>query len=126
MKKPADRRNAVCTGSRSSRNTATPTGTAPTRWRKRWKSPELKADIAFSRWCEDNGFGADVLDHRTRAAAIAMGREPEALCECLNATDRQSLRYIYENEFSRFTCAGKPTRRKQASVPLSRPTDIPA
>jgi len=80
-------------------------------------APELKADIAFSRWCEDNGFGEDVLNKNERAAAIAMGREPEALRQCLETTTRSSLQYIYHSEFSRFPYVRKPrNRRRQPSL----------
>jgi hypothetical protein len=66
------------------------------------------ADIGFGEWCAANGFGEDVLNHQTRAAAIKMGKEPEALRSCLEATQRWSLRHIYRLEFTRFTHAGKP------------------
>jgi hypothetical protein len=81
----------------------------------------FKANIAFGQWCEDNGFGESVLDHRTRAAAVAMGREPEALCECLNATTYRSLRRIFEHDWPRFTTCGK-TPRKRTSKPTSNPS----
>jgi hypothetical protein len=32
---------------------------------------EFTANIEFGLWCDSNGFGADVLNHQTRAAAIA-------------------------------------------------------
>ena len=81
-------------------------------------APELKADIAFSRWCEDNGFGEDVLNKNERAAAIAMGREPEALRQCLETTTRSSLQYIYHSEFSRFPYVRKPRPRLRSWSPV--------
>jgi hypothetical protein len=46
-------------------------------WRNAFGSFEArghhKADIAFGEWCEANGFGENVINHQTRAAAIAMG-----------------------------------------------------
>jgi len=83
---------------------------------------QFLADIEFGRWCEDNGFGANKINHQDRAAAIKMGDDPTALHACLEATDRRSLRHIYEKEFSRFTHVGKPTasrRRKQEKLDLS-------
>ena len=64
---------------------------------------QIPPNIEFGRWCDENGFGKDVLKHHTRAAAIEMGREPEALRACLEATQRRSLLHIYKNEFPRFT-----------------------
>jgi hypothetical protein len=81
------------------------------------------ADIPFGKWCKDNGFGEDVLDRDTRAAAIDMGHDLEALCECLNATDRRSLLTIYRLEFPRFRNVSKPTRRKQTPLPLIQSTE---
>lgn len=80
----------------------------------------FKADIEFGRACEANGFGEDVLDHATRAAAIAMGREPEALRACLEATKRHSLRLIYREEFSRFSSGAKPKRASAAKRPIGK------
>lgn len=71
---------------------------------------QFTADVEFGRACEANGFGGSVLNHQTRAAAIAMGREPEALRACLEATKRRSLHVIHSQEFSRFTNVCKPTR----------------
>jgi hypothetical protein len=42
-----------------------------------------------------------------------MGREPEALRACLEATTRRSLREIYRLEFSRFSSPAKPTKRRK-------------
>src|SRR6188508_2733945 len=61
---------------------------------------QYPGDAEFGRACEGHGFGKSVLNHQTRAAAIAMGREPEALQQCLEATERRSIRVIYEQEFS--------------------------
>ena len=75
---------------------------------------QFTADIAFGQACKDNGFSEDVLSHETRAAAIAMGREPEALSACLKATTRNSLLTIYREEFGRFRSTSKPTSRRTA------------
>jgi len=72
---------------------------------------QIPPDIEFGRWCDENGFGKDVLKHETRAAAIAMGGEPEALRACLEATQRRSLREIFRLEFPRFSSAAKPTSK---------------
>ena len=52
------------------------------------------------------------MNHQDRAAAIAMGREPEALRACLEATGRRSLQWIYRFEFSEF--AEVRSRRRAA------------
>jgi len=83
---------------------------------------EFQADIEFGEWFDANGFG---LKHQDRAAAIAMGQDPEALRKCLEATQRRSLRLICEKEFSRFTSAGKPTprpRKPKKPAPASQPS----
>jgi hypothetical protein len=69
---------------------------------------QFAADLEFGRWCESNGFDKKTLNHQVRAAAIAMGREPEALRKCLEATDRRSLQYIHKFDFARFTYVSKP------------------
>lgn len=81
----------------------------------------FKANITFGQWCEENGFGENVLSSDTRWAAVAMGRDPEALCECLNVTERRSLETIYRLEFSRFRNVPK-TPRKRNEKPASRPS----
>lgn len=63
-------------------------------------------DVEFGEWCNTHDFD---LSHQDRAAAIAMGREPDRARGILEATDRRSLRLIYEQEF-RFTTAGKPPK----------------
>lgn len=73
---------------------------------------QFAADVEFGQWCDSSGFGADVINHQTRAAAIAMGQEPEALRKCLEATERRSLQHIYVNDFGRFTHVSKPPRRQ--------------
>jgi len=75
---------------------------------------QFKADIEFGRWCDSTKLD---VDHRTRAAAISMGHDPKALTKCLEATERRSLRHIYEEEFGRFTQKGKPKRRKSKPTP---------
>jgi hypothetical protein len=74
---------------------------------------QFTANIEFGEWCEDNGFGKDVLNPETRAAAIAMGRHPKELRECLEATRRRSLDTIHRLEFDRFCNITKTTRREQ-------------
>lgn len=53
----------------------------------------------FGSWCEANGFGEVILSKDDRAAAIAMGRNPERLQEVFEQTTRRSLRLIYQIEF---------------------------
>lgn len=83
---------------------------------------QFPADIEFGRWCDENRFGADVINHQTRAAAVAMGDDPTALHACLEATDRQSLLTIYRFEFRGFTNVCKPSRRKQQTLDLNNPS----
>lgn len=80
------------------------------------------ADIEFGQWCADNGFGEGVVNRDTRAAAIAMGREPEALRKCLEATGRRSLQHIYRAEFERFRQVTKPAIRRKSKLQLPRPS----
>lgn len=77
---------------------------------------QFVADIPFGQWCENNGFGKDRISHQDRAAAISMGSDPSALYACLKATERRSIRLIYENDFSRFTSAGKPATRRRSNL----------
>lgn len=74
---------------------------------------EINADVPFGQWCEDNGFGDDKISHQTRADAIRMGNDPDALRACLQATERRSLRMIYQYDFQRFTSGGKPPSRRR-------------
>lgn len=53
-----------------------------------------------------------------------MGRDPEALRACLEATERHSLLQIYRFEFGRFTRVCKPTGRREKQT--KRPTKIEA
>lgn len=92
----------------------------------RGRFDETVGDIEFGKWCQANGFGKDVIDHRTRSAAIAMGREPEALRKCLAVTERRSLQNIYRYEFNTFTHVRKgisTKKEKQAdpTPPASEP-----
>jgi hypothetical protein len=73
---------------------------------------QIPPNIEFGRWCDENGFGNDVLDRNTRAVAIEMGDEPEALRACLEATQRRSLREIYRLEFPRFHSPVKTTKTR--------------
>ena len=81
---------------------------------------EIKPNIEFSQWCEANGFGKDILNHQDRAAAIAMGREPNALRKCLEATERRSLQHIYMHEFGCFTHMSKTASRRKDKLPLEQ------
>jgi hypothetical protein len=81
---------------------------------------QFTANIEFSRWLDANGF--DVVNENTRAAAIAMGREPEALRKCLKETERKSLHTIYKFDFPRVGNVSKTTeqpksRRNKRSAP---------
>jgi len=62
---------------------------------------QLPHNTAFGKWCAVNGFGPDVINHQDRAAAIKMGRDPVALHQCLETTNRSSLQLIYANDFPR-------------------------
>lgn len=81
---------------------------------------QFAADIEFGRACESHGFGKSVINADTRAAAIAMAREPEALRACLEATQRRSLEHIYRQEFDRFRRAPKPTRQSARKRPEAK------
>jgi hypothetical protein len=72
---------------------------------------QFPADIEFGRWCEANGFDEKKLDYNKRAAAIEMGRAPEELRACLEATERNSLRTIHQYDFPRFHNVVKPAGR---------------
>jgi hypothetical protein len=65
------------------------------------------ANIEFGRWCNDNGFGEDVINHDTRAAAIDMAKEPEALRACLDATKRSSILTVQRFDFPVLTKLSK-------------------
>jgi len=81
---------------------------------------KFTGNIEFGQWYDGNGFG---LNHQTRAAAIAMGEQPEALRKCLEATQRRSLEQIYKNEFERFTDVRKTTsRHTQPKLDLNNPS----
>ena len=60
----------------------------------------VQADIPFSKWCTANEFGPDVLNAHDRAALIAMGADPERMRSLLSNSERQSVRYIYQHEWS--------------------------
>ena len=89
----------------------------------------FSADIEFGRYLEANGFGKDVLNHQDRAAAVAMGQDPDALDTVLATTTRWSIQHIYANEF-RFTHVSKPTDEEPEPQPeedrfthASKPTE---
>jgi hypothetical protein len=66
----------------------------------------ITADIRFNKWCSANEFGPDVLNAHDRAALIAMGAEPERMRSLLGNSERQSVRYIYQHEWSAAESAG--------------------
>ena len=66
----------------------------------------IKADIRFRKWCTDNEFGPDVLNAHDRAALIAMGADPKRMRSMLTNSERQSVRYIYQHEWSAAESAG--------------------
>lgn len=70
---------------------------------------QFSGNIEFGRACEENGLGRSVINHQTRAIAVTMGKEPDALLECLMETDRRSIETIYRLEFPRFTNVRKTT-----------------
>lgn len=69
---------------------------------------QFSDNIGFGHWCEDNGFGKNVLSHQDRAAAIQMGRNPETAALVLEATERSSLQHIHREEF-KLQYVPKPT-----------------
>lgn len=85
---------------------------------------ELPANIKFGQWCEANGFGESRLDHVTRARAIEMAREPDALRQCLNETGLKSLRRIYLQDWPRFSTCAKttPVEPKKRGRPKTKVT----
>jgi len=87
---------------------------------------QFQAHAAFGKWCMENGFGEDVLNHQTRAAAVAMGKQPEALRLCFEETRRQSLEAIYRFDFPRFTNVRKTASRKERDRPDDDPTKLNA
>lgn len=81
---------------------------------------QFPANIEFGQWCEANGFD---ISHQDRAAAIAMGGQPEALRKCLEATERRSLRRIHSSEFNRFTQVGKTAPKRKPKLDLGHPSE---
>jgi len=81
------------------------------------------SNIKFGQWCEANGFGESKLNKDERAAAINMGCDPDGLRECLKVTTRNSLRYIYDEEFSRLRYVAKTIKRRNAKLHLGEPSD---
>lgn len=81
-------------------------------------------NTAFGKWCEDNGFGADVINENDRAAAIEMGRDPVALLKCLQVTERFSLQMICRHEFQKFSLgsATKTKTKRQAKLDTNKPS----
>jgi hypothetical protein len=67
--------------------------------------------MGFVKWCRENGFGEDVINRGTRLAAVTMGREPEALRACLEATARRSLEAIHQVEWKRPQARRLPNQR---------------
>lgn len=76
-------------------------------------------DRAFGAWCEANGV---TLNSDDRAAAIAMGRDPERLKAVLATTARRSLQMIYRHEFVSRSATKDPAP-KRAALPPSPVTD---
>ena len=66
----------------------------------------ITPDIKFSKWCTATEFGPDVLNAHDRAALIAMGADPERMRSLLTNSERQSVRYIYQHEWSTAEFAG--------------------
>jgi hypothetical protein len=64
----------------------------------------------------------DLLTVYARGAAIAMGRDPEVLAKCLDATTRRSLQHIYRHDFERFTSTGKTSSRRTEKLKYDRPS----
>jgi hypothetical protein len=85
---------------------------------------EFPDNVGFGRWCEANGFGENVLNHQTRAAAVNMGNDLPALQAALAMTKRSSLETIYRMEFDSFTNVRK-TPRKQKGVDMRRTPPAP-
>lgn len=81
---------------------------------------QFAANIEFGHACETNGFGKDVLNYDTRAAAIDMGREPGALRLCLEATERRALLQIYRHEWGRFRQVSKTERPRTRKPPRAK------
>jgi hypothetical protein len=73
---------------------------------------QFKDHAEFGKWLDDGGIKMSKDD---RAAAIAMGKEPERLLKLLKETERRSLRMIYLNEWA------PPFRSAAKSPPLSSP-----
>jgi len=66
----------------------------------------FKADRQFGDWLKEQKLA---LSDDDRAAAIAMGKQPEVARAVLEATERRSLRHIHRTEFkSRFRHVAKP------------------
>jgi hypothetical protein len=59
------------------------------------------------------------MNHKVRAAAVAMGKRPEVLRECLEETDLKSLLKIYEKEFEFYR------RRARKRGPRNEVIDLP-
>jgi hypothetical protein len=90
----------------------------------------IAADIRFNKWCTANEFGPDVLNAHDRAALIAMGVDPERMRSLLSNSERQSVRYIYQHEWSAAKSAGDADANTNADtipmpIPIPMPTPMP-
>lgn len=73
-------------------------------------------NISFGQWFDENEIK---LSHQDRAAAIAMGQDIDRARQILSATERRSLRHIYEQEF-RLTRVGKTPKPKSKPISTER------
>ncbi len=71
-------------------------------------SPSTKA---FGAWWDAQGFE---VDYQTRAALVAMGQEIDRAREVLAATERRSIRYVYQNEFRLDHVVNSPPTKQPA------------
>ena len=72
---------------------------------------QFKADKAFHVWLSDNSLDESVLSKDERASAILMGEDLKTAGKVLAATERRSLRLIYQKEF-RVRSDAKPAKPK--------------
>lgn len=78
---------------------------------------EHPALIEFGQWCHNNGFGEKIINRNTRAAAIAMAEQPNALRKCLEDTARRSLDTIHKFDFGRFHNVMKTAKPRREHKP---------
>lgn len=75
----------------------------------------FSANIAFGKWFDAQGFK---MNHQTRAAAIAMGQEPDRARKALEDSNSRSIEVIYKQKFS-FTNFRKTTTNPRPVRPDS-------